>query len=86
MFSLTLIDDDNNHIELGIGTRDVLAFERSGGAVDKIVDGNLAETYKLAHLSATRKGLFAGTLTKFEDTYDIEVEDSDENLSSEKAA
>lgn len=81
MFGLTLIDDNDNHVDVKIGTRDVLKFERNGGDLSN-VGSSIQEAYKLAHLAAVRSGLFSGSLSKFEDTYDIEVETEDENLPS----
>lgn len=92
MFAVTLIDDDGKRVEVSISTRDILKYERAGGDLSKITKESplveqLSETYKLAHMAAVRTRLFSDSLAKFEETYDLELEDDDTaNLPSDQEA
>lgn len=75
MFVYRLTPDDGKPFVVGVGSRDVLAWERDkpGRAAaelsDKIAVGN---AYWLAHRAAKRLGLYDGDRKRFEETHELE--------------
>lgn len=81
MWTFKVIPDDGEPFEVTSGSRDVLAWERktkltARHLLDKMP---MVELYKIAHLAATRQGLYDGDYAEFESTCDIDVKDDDDD-------
>lgn len=74
-FRLTARPDSGEPFEISAGPRDQLAWERAGAnrKYSDLVSGySMRDLYSLGHIAATRAGLFAGSLTQFEEQVDLE--------------
>jgi len=75
---IILVDDDDNEVEIKLGSREILRWEEANNrSVQELEHAGMAGTYELVHFIAQRRGLFKGDLEKFKNTYDIEEPTSD---------
>lgn len=73
-YRVLVTPDGGEPYRLMIGYRDALAWERTSKktATQFMLEQSAADTYRLAHLAARRKGMFTGELTEFEQTCEVE--------------
>lgn len=87
MFTFTVRPDGGEPYALTATTRDILQWEKtSKGKTLKTLQEQapIEDFYKIAHFAAKRQQLFTGSLSEFEDSVDIDVEeDEEENPTSQ---
>lgn len=70
-------DDGGTHV-IDIGSRDLLAWERSvkGASMSKLASGHIGDWYAIAWAAAKRQGVVGPemTLAEFEGACDVEIE------------
>lgn len=79
MLDFTVVPDGGEKFEVKATTRDVLLWEKAGkgrSMATLLGDISIEKMYQLAHLAARRQGLFAGTLAEFEETCELEFEET----------
>lgn len=80
MIDFTCVPDDGEPFDVTATSRDILIWEKTGhkrSFTELMATLPLADLYKVAHLAATRKGLFEGNLKRFEDTIDLTFEEEE---------
>lgn len=90
MQKFMVIPDEGDKYEVTATTRDIAKWEKTnkGATFGSFMrDMKMTDMYKLAYNSATRLGLFEGTLEEFEESCDLEVlEDEEESDPTRSAA
>jgi hypothetical protein len=83
MYTFRVTPEDGEPFEVASTSRDILAWERKSGKTARYILEKLpyAELYKIAHLAATRQGLYDGDFAAFQSGCDLKIlrtEDDDD--------
>lgn len=76
MFTFRVLPDSGEPYELVARSRDVVTWEKGGRgrSLGKFAENPaMGDLYALAHAAALRQGQFAGPLTEFEQSVDVEL-------------
>lgn len=82
MFTFTVKPDGGEPYELTTTSRDVLHWEKvnKGKSLRQLgSEPSMTDFYALAHVTATRRQLFTGTLQEFEASVDIDLPTGEED-------
>lgn len=79
--------EDGSSFEVEATARDVLVWERTSGSKkvfqDIVRNQAMVDMYRIAHISATRQGLYKDDLRTFEATVDLENLELDDDQDDE---
>lgn len=82
MFDLVVVPDGGDPYPLGVGSRDVLVFEKTARKGTNLATWreapSMVDLYRVSHIAAVRQGLFTGDLAAWEHTVDIDFADDDD--------
>lgn len=81
MIEFSVNPENGDAYEVTATSRDVLLWEKTtkGRSVKTLMDDvSLVDMYKIAYLASQRQGLFHGTIKEFEDSVDLDFEETDQ--------
>lgn len=87
MYTIQVEPDSGEKYVVKIGTRDVLAWEKTGRnrTVTQLDKPSMGDLYALTHLGAKRMGLFAGSIQEFETSCEISIQVEEEPVPTRPA-
>lgn len=82
MYTFSVQPDDGEAFEVKADSRDVLAWERKTKQTTRYLLDKLPmlELYRIAHLAATRTGVFDGDLAQFESTCALKLKEEPDDV------
>jgi hypothetical protein len=86
MFTFKVTPDGDESYTLVADSRDVLIFEKTSRGKNLLTwrdSMSMVDLYRLAHIAATRQGRYEGKLNDFERDVVIDIQDDEEDESSD---
>jgi hypothetical protein len=86
MLTFKVVPENGTPFTVKATTRDVLVWEKTTRGrtfADLLREPNLVDYYAIAWRAAWRQKLFTGTLKDFEDSHDIDLDDSEDVVDPE---